>query len=133
MQVEDTIFQWATLCNGFLVEAKWFDCGQIPKAKEYLKNGMVTSGIQVLLFHMLYLLGDHAITKINHGHAIILSVSKILRLWDDLVTAQVRNFFNYLKRIITTKKQQYYRSQKQSVNRWNSFTDGFSMKASVDK
>ncbi|KAJ9537023.1 hypothetical protein OSB04_029756 [Centaurea solstitialis] len=83
---------WATLCNAFLVEAKWFDCGQIPMAKEYLKNGMVTSGIQVVFVHMFYLLGDHqATTKINHDHAIISSVSRILRLWDDLGTAKDEN------------------------------------------
>ncbi|KAI3707566.1 hypothetical protein L6452_26192 [Arctium lappa] len=81
---------WATLCNAFLVEAKWFACGHIPMAKEYLKNGMVTSGVQVLLVHMFYLLGNGT-AEINHDHGIVSSVSKILRLWDDLGSAQDEN------------------------------------------
>ncbi|KAI3676715.1 hypothetical protein L1987_86328 [Smallanthus sonchifolius] len=32
-----TIF-WETLCDAFLVEAKWFASGHIPKSEEYLKN-----------------------------------------------------------------------------------------------
>ncbi|KAM1005028.1 hypothetical protein ACFX13_005192 [Malus domestica] len=35
---------WASLCNAFLVEAKWFKSGHLPRAEEYLKNGIISSG-----------------------------------------------------------------------------------------
>ncbi|MFS7987920.1 putative S-linalool synthase [Helianthus anomalus] len=44
---------WATLCDAFLVEAKWFASGHIPKSEE-LKNGLITIGVQVLLVHMFF-------------------------------------------------------------------------------
>ncbi|GKC32717.1 (3S,6E)-nerolidol synthase 1 [Tanacetum coccineum] len=77
------------------VEAKWFVSGHIPKVGDYLKNGMVTSGIQVFLVHMFFVIGDgksneHA-RLISDNHAIISSVSTILRLWDDLGSAQDEN------------------------------------------
>ncbi|RVW86434.1 (3S,6E)-nerolidol synthase 1 [Vitis vinifera] len=52
------------LCNAFLVEAKWFADGHVPKADEYLKNGVISSGVHVVLVHMFFLLG-HGITKRN--------------------------------------------------------------------
>ncbi|RVW86364.1 (3S,6E)-nerolidol synthase 1, chloroplastic [Vitis vinifera] len=55
---------WASLCNAFLVEAKWFASGHVPKAEEYLKNGAVS---------------------------IISSTATILRLWDDLGSAKDEN------------------------------------------
>ncbi|KAI8000366.1 hypothetical protein LOK49_LG09G01721 [Camellia lanceoleosa] len=55
---------WASLCNAFLVEAKWFDSGHLPKPEEYLKNGVISSGVHVVLAHMFFLLG-HNITKQN--------------------------------------------------------------------
>nr|UXB54290.1 nerolidol synthase 1 [Atractylodes lancea] len=86
---------WATLCNAFLVEAKWFASRHIPKAKEYLEIGMVTSGIQVVLVHMFFLLGnatnEDQASLMNDNHGIISSVGKILRLWDDLGSAQDEN------------------------------------------
>ncbi|KAK0578028.1 hypothetical protein LWI29_003822 [Acer saccharum] len=57
---------WASLCNAFLVEAKWFDSGHLPKAEEYLENGIVSSGL-------------------------ISSTATILRLWDDLGSAKDEN------------------------------------------
>ncbi|CAL5408565.1 unnamed protein product [Camellia sinensis] len=60
---------WTILCNAFLEEAKWFSSGQLPKAEEYLKNGIVSSGESV----------DFMID--NPG--IITSTATILRLWDD--------------------------------------------------
>ncbi|XP_023737000.1 (3S,6E)-nerolidol synthase 1 isoform X2 [Lactuca sativa] len=86
---------WATLCNAFLVEAKWFASGQIPNADEYLKIGMVTSGVGVLFVHMFFLLGNGTneghYDLFNDNHGIISSVSKILRLWDDLGSARDEN------------------------------------------
>nr|XP_043630944.1 (3S,6E)-nerolidol synthase 1-like [Erigeron canadensis] len=83
---------WATLCNAFLVEAKWFASGHILNAKEYLENGIVTSGVEVVLVHCFFLLGDGKTREqaglINDNRDIISSVATILRLWDDLGSAQ---------------------------------------------
>ncbi|RVW14372.1 (3S,6E)-nerolidol synthase 1 [Vitis vinifera] len=84
---------WACLCNAFLVEAKWFADGHVPKADEYLKNGVISSGVHVVLVHVFFLLG-HGITKrnvdiVDDFPEIISSVAKILRLWDDLGSAKV--------------------------------------------
>jgi len=43
---------WAALFDGFMVEAKWLATNQVPAAEEYLRNGVVTSGVltpQVLI------------------------------------------------------------------------------------
>ncbi|KAK2990975.1 hypothetical protein RJ640_005457 [Escallonia rubra] len=83
---------WASLCNAFLVEARWFASGHIPKAEEYLNNGIVSSGIPVVLVHMFFLLGDGATKKsaniVNDNPGIITSIATLLRLWDDLGSAE---------------------------------------------
>ncbi|KAF7150330.1 hypothetical protein RHSIM_Rhsim02G0116000 [Rhododendron simsii] len=83
---------WASLCNAFLVEAKWFASGQLPNAEEYLKTAVVSSGVHVVLVHMFFLLG-HGITRktvdlVNDNPGVITSVATILRLWDDLGSAK---------------------------------------------
>ncbi|KAL6333148.1 hypothetical protein AAG906_028331 [Vitis piasezkii] len=35
-----------------VLEAKWFADGHVPKADEYLKNGVISSGVHVVLVHM---------------------------------------------------------------------------------
>nr|P0CV95.1 RecName: Full=(3S,6E)-nerolidol synthase 2, chloroplastic/mitochondrial; Short=FaNES2; Flags: Precursor [Fragaria x ananassa] len=86
---------WASLCNAFLVEAKWFASGQLPKSKEYLKNGIVSSGVNVVLVHMFFILGQNITTKsvelLNETPAMISSSAAILRLWDDLGSAKDEN------------------------------------------
>ncbi|KAK1557625.1 hypothetical protein Q3G72_028318 [Acer saccharum] len=86
---------WASLCNAFLVEAKWFDSGHLPKAEEYLENGIVSSGVHVGLVHIFFLLGQN-ITKenvelIDNHPGLISSTATILRLWDDLGSAKDEN------------------------------------------
>ncbi|XP_059660965.1 (3S,6E)-nerolidol synthase 1-like [Cornus florida] len=83
---------WATLCNAFLVEANWFASGHSPKTEEYLKNGIVSSGVHVALAHIFFLLG-HGLTNesanlVNDIPDLIYSVATILRLWDDLGSAK---------------------------------------------
>ncbi|XP_058202784.1 probable terpene synthase 13 [Rhododendron vialii] len=83
---------WASLCNAFLVEAKWFASGQLPNAEEYLQTAVVSSGVHVVLVHMFFLLG-HGITRktvdlVNDNPGVITSVATILRLWDDLGSAK---------------------------------------------
>ncbi|XP_044460821.1 (3S,6E)-nerolidol synthase 1-like isoform X1 [Mangifera indica] len=86
---------WSSLCNAFLVEAKWFADGSMPKAEEYLKNGIISSGIHVVLVHVFFLLGQN-VTKetvqlIDNNPGIISSTATILRLWDDLGSAEDEN------------------------------------------
>ncbi|XP_050369883.1 (3S,6E)-nerolidol synthase 1 [Argentina anserina] len=86
---------WASLCNAFLVEAKWFASGQLPKSEEYLKNGIVSTGVNVVLVHMFFLLGqnitEQSVELLNGTPAIISSSAAILRLWDDLGSAKNEN------------------------------------------
>ncbi|CAL5331981.1 unnamed protein product [Camellia sinensis] len=86
---------WAILCNAFLEEAKWFASGQLPKAEEYLKNGIVSSGVPAVLVHMFFLLG-HGMNKESVNFMIdnpdiITSTATILRLRDDLGSAKDEN------------------------------------------
>jgi len=53
--------QWAELFDGFMVESKWLAAGRVPAAEDYLRNGVVTSGMPLTLAHVLFFLGqDHA-------------------------------------------------------------------------
>ncbi|CBI41006.3 unnamed protein product, partial [Vitis vinifera] len=86
---------WMGLCNAFLVEAKWFASGHVPKAHEYLKNGVISSGVHVVLVHLFFLLG-HGITRgnvdlVDDFPSTISSTAAILRLWDDLGSAKDEN------------------------------------------
>ncbi|CAI0468039.1 unnamed protein product [Linum tenue] len=80
---------WAKLFKAFLVEAMWLKGGEWPSAEEYLKNGIVSSGVQVVLVHLFFLLGQ-GLAQSNvdlvsgDDPPVISSVAKILRLWDDL-------------------------------------------------
>ncbi|KAF9672219.1 hypothetical protein SADUNF_Sadunf11G0017900 [Salix dunnii] len=86
---------WTDLCNAFLVEAKWFASGKLPSSEEYLKNGIVSSGVNVVLVHIFFLLGQgiskENVELINNFPAIISSTATILRLWDDLGSAKDEN------------------------------------------
>ncbi|XP_062087436.1 (3S,6E)-nerolidol synthase 1-like [Humulus lupulus] len=86
---------WASLCEAFLVEAKWFASGHVPKAEEYLKNGVVSSGVHVVLVHIFALLGEsltqNTMDFVENMPSIITSTASILRLWDDLGSAKDEN------------------------------------------
>ncbi|KAL4585495.1 hypothetical protein LXL04_010116 [Taraxacum kok-saghyz] len=86
---------WMNLCEAFLVEAKWFASGHLPKADDYLRNGIVSSGAEVVIWHMFFLLGgatnEDSATIINDESRITFCVAKILRLWDDLGSAKDEN------------------------------------------
>lgn len=94
------VWQWKSLCKAFLVEAKWFSSGKMPNAEEYLENGIVSSGVHVVLIHIFFLLGkginQQTVNKIDKSPPIISSSATILRLWDDLGSAQVSiHFYGY--------------------------------------
>ncbi|XP_044461282.1 (3S,6E)-nerolidol synthase 1-like [Mangifera indica] len=86
---------WSSLCNAFLVEAKWLTDGSMPKAEEYLKNGIISSGIHVVMVHVFFLLGqnvtEETVQLIDNNPGIISSTASILRLWDDLGSAKDEN------------------------------------------
>ncbi|KAL2317789.1 hypothetical protein Fmac_031665 [Flemingia macrophylla] len=83
---------WVQLLNAFLEEASWLKSTHLPRPEEYLKNGIVSTGVLVVLVHAFFLLDD-AINKeivaiIDNFPEIIHSVAKILRLSDDLEGAK---------------------------------------------
>ncbi|KAG9454290.1 hypothetical protein H6P81_007194 [Aristolochia fimbriata] len=91
---------WAMLCDAFLLEAKWFASGNFPKADEYLRNGVISTGVPTVLFHLLSVLGERVSTAETSGDhddlihnipALISSSASILRLWDDLGSAEDEN------------------------------------------
>lgn len=90
--------QWVQLLNAFLKEAHWLNSSELPSTDEYLKNGIVSTGVHVVLIHAFFLF-DHFQDIIKESVAnvileddfpnIIYSVAKILRLSDDLEGAKV--------------------------------------------
>ena len=102
--------QWAELFAGFMVESKWLAAGLVPATEDYLRNGVVTSGISLTLAHVLFLLGqDHAAysdaTKLtDHIPLAISCPGKILRLWDDMGSAEVRAEHSIVKKISNPNK-----------------------------
>ncbi|XP_038891600.1 (3S,6E)-nerolidol synthase 1-like [Benincasa hispida] len=86
---------WAKLCKAFLVEAEWMRSEHSPRAEEYLRNGIVSTGIHVILIHVFFLL-EHKISKqtvemLDDDLDIISSSAMILRLWDDMGSAKDEN------------------------------------------
>ncbi|KAK9152025.1 hypothetical protein Syun_010334 [Stephania yunnanensis] len=90
---------WISLCNAFLVEAKWFSSGYVPTAEEYLKNGIISSGVHVVFAHTFFLLGEgitkESIQLIDQTPSQVSTVAAILRLWDDLGSAKDENQEGY--------------------------------------
>ncbi|XP_043719665.1 (3S,6E)-nerolidol synthase 1-like [Telopea speciosissima] len=83
---------WASLCDAFLIEAKWFASKMVPNSKEYLENGVISSGVPLVLAHLFFLLGQ-GLTKesvycVEHNPPLITCTATILRLWDDLGSAK---------------------------------------------
>ncbi|XP_012568126.1 neryl diphosphate diphosphatase, chloroplastic-like [Cicer arietinum] len=84
---------WERFLNSVLKEAHWLNSGYLAKADEYLKNGIVSTGVHLVLVHSFFLF-DHIIQEqtiaiLDHQFPnIIYSVAKILRLSDDLEGAK---------------------------------------------
>ncbi|GAB4831044.1 hypothetical protein Ancab_005057 [Ancistrocladus abbreviatus] len=83
---------WADLCNAFPVEERWFASGHVPRTKDYLKNGIVSSGVYMVPVHLFFLLGEgicqDAVDHLNDNPSIISNTTTILHLWDDLGSAK---------------------------------------------
>ncbi|CAJ1936264.1 unnamed protein product [Sphenostylis stenocarpa] len=79
---------WVRLLNAFLQEAKWFGSGYVPKAEEYLKNGIVSTGVHMILVHLFFFMGEgiteETATLMDEFPALISTTATILRLCDDL-------------------------------------------------
>ncbi|KAJ3685743.1 hypothetical protein LUZ61_014907 [Rhynchospora tenuis] len=78
-----------------MAEARCFAIKQVPNADEYLKNGVTSSGVHLILVHILFLLG-HKVTNetvhiIEGNSALVSCTAKILRLWDDFGSAKDEN------------------------------------------
>lgn len=86
--------QWVKLCKAFLVEAEWLSSGHLPSAEKYLRNGIVTTGVNTILVHAFFLLGqqisNRTVEVLDDDSDIVLSSSMILRLWDDMGNAKVK-------------------------------------------
>ncbi|KAK2631924.1 hypothetical protein EUGRSUZ_L02261 [Eucalyptus grandis] len=96
------MLQWANLCNAFLVEFQWNASGKLPKADDYLKNAIITSGVPLVLTHLFFLMGQNIANQSMDSKKeevqlpnIIFLVAEILRLWDDLGCAQDENQNGY--------------------------------------
>ncbi|XP_011096219.1 tricyclene synthase Oc15, chloroplastic-like [Sesamum indicum] len=79
---------WASLCNAYLLEAKWFASGVSPTADMHLENGKVSTGVYVVLVLLFFLLG---LGRTNGGTINLPDISQLLscvatifRLWNDL-------------------------------------------------
>ncbi|KAG0531427.1 hypothetical protein BDA96_04G021900 [Sorghum bicolor] len=81
---------WVVLFDAFMVEAKWLTMDQVPTAEDYLRNGVVTSGLPLTLVHIFIMLGCDQSTEtlIDHMPSVISCPAKILRLWDDMGSAK---------------------------------------------
>ncbi|XP_014508499.1 (3S,6E)-nerolidol synthase 1 [Vigna radiata var. radiata] len=76
------------LMNAFLEEAKWFRSGYVPNAEEYLKNGIVSTGVHMILVHSFFFLGEgitaETAAALEGLPTLISATATILRLCDDL-------------------------------------------------
>jgi (3S)-linalool synthase len=76
-----------------MVEARWLTTDKVPTAEDYLTNGVVTSGVPLTFVHIFIMLGcdDDQSTQalVDHMPSVISCPAKILRLWDDMGSAEV--------------------------------------------
>ncbi|CAN6247408.1 unnamed protein product [Urochloa humidicola] len=85
---------WAVLFDGFMVEARWLATDEVPTAEDYLRNGAITSGVPLAFAHIFAMLGyDHTNNEAaeladDHMPSVISCPAKILRLWDDMGSAE---------------------------------------------
>ncbi|XP_021726185.1 (3S,6E)-nerolidol synthase 1-like [Chenopodium quinoa] len=79
---------WTEQCNAFFIELKWSVNKYSPNPKEYLNNGIVSSGTHVVMAHAFFLLGKEinkkSLKELSSLPSIISSTATILRLWNDV-------------------------------------------------
>ncbi|RDX59103.1 putative terpene synthase 11, partial [Mucuna pruriens] len=83
---------WIDLIEAYLKEAKWFNNKYVPTLREYLDNGVISSGSYMALVHAVFLIGDglskETISMMNPYPRLFSYSGEILRLWDDLGTSK---------------------------------------------
>ncbi|XBI49870.1 hypothetical protein VPH35_113355 [Triticum aestivum] len=80
---------WETLFDAFLVERKWLSSNQVPSPEDYLRNGIITSGVPLIFLHLFFMLGHDSIELDgNNIPRVIYSSAKIVRLRDDMGSAK---------------------------------------------
>ncbi|KAM7498239.1 hypothetical protein LguiA_022653 [Lonicera macranthoides] len=84
---------WINMIEGFMLEAKWLNSGEVPNLEDYIENGVTTAGSYMALVHIFFLIGqgvteDNVKLLINPYPKLFSSAGRILRLWDDLGTAK---------------------------------------------
>lgn len=88
--------QWADLCEGMLLEAKWEKTGTGPTTLEgYLRNAWITASGPVLLSHAYHELARESpqdvprLWEVNND--LIYNSCLIFRLCNDLITSAVNH------------------------------------------
>ncbi|XP_073060899.1 putative monoterpene synthase 8 [Primulina eburnea] len=89
---------WIDTIEAYMIEAKWFQNGQIPNVEDYLENGVTTGGSYLALVHAFFLMGEgitkHNIQFMRKPYPKLFSTSgRILRLWNDLGTSKEEQDF----------------------------------------
>ncbi|XP_073156049.1 monoterpene synthase TPS4, chloroplastic-like [Henckelia pumila] len=89
---------WIDTIEAYMVEAKWFQNGQIPSVEDYIENAVTTGGSYMALVHSFFLMGEgitnHNIQFMRKPYPRLFSTSgRILRLWDDLGTSKEEQDF----------------------------------------
>uniref|UniRef100_A0A803NE37 Terpene synthase N-terminal domain-containing protein n=1 Tax=Chenopodium quinoa TaxID=63459 RepID=A0A803NE37_CHEQI len=110
---------WAELCNAFLVEARWFASEHLPTTKEYLKNGVVSSGVYVVFATSSQSWVKQKNVKntniwINHPR-IATMTGTLLRLWDDLGSAKDEDQDGYDGSFVACYMNEYQESSDESA------------------
>jgi (-)-alpha-terpineol synthase len=87
------MFQWASLCKSYLLDAKWYYSGYTPSFQEYIENARVSISAPVVLVHAYFLvtnpITNEALDCLEDHPKIIRWSSMIVRLADDLGTSKV--------------------------------------------
>ncbi|XP_076939799.1 monoterpene synthase TPS4, chloroplastic-like isoform X2 [Bidens hawaiensis] len=83
---------WVDLTKAYMVEAEWLKRSRIPTLKEYIENGVTTSGTFMALVHLFFLVSN-GLTPENLQHldrypSFFTLAGTVLRLWDDLGTVK---------------------------------------------
>ncbi|KAK1418494.1 hypothetical protein QVD17_27639 [Tagetes erecta] len=82
---------WIEMIEAYMMEVEWIKGGIKPTLKDYIENGVTTSGTYMALAHFCFLVSDE-VTFENAQHIlnpypkIFTLAGTILRLWDDLGT-----------------------------------------------
>ncbi|KAI3795897.1 hypothetical protein L1987_38557 [Smallanthus sonchifolius] len=84
---------WIDMAEAYMVEAEWVKTGRTPTLKDYIENGVTTSGTCMALVHLFFLVSDR-LTAENTRYLLdpypkfFTLAGTILRLWDDLGTVK---------------------------------------------